>query len=396
MQRDDQRLESAPTNLEEALVGTSTTRRRAIQWAVLVVVVLTSLAFAVPSLAQTLPRLFAAPKNTAILVTSNLNWGTLSLDGLRTTSSGTPQVLMLASRAHLYRLTFAAAPFAAQSCLLPIPTRPDDSCHPINPADAPSKGIVNLGANASAVVDFALTPTNLSDSRSVAEVQHVVAAALQVRTMQTTVPAGRHYALTANGVTRISIATQPLAAQLVTMRSTQDTAICATFCAGARFAQPPNARQPQNLWNLRFAVRQRWHFTTPADATPLGTTDETLDSDLLDLTLAYAQGAWALPTMAPPPAPPNLCARGEDAFNALPSPTTILAVQGGIALENHAVEGCRLTVQVQPGGITQFSTLALLWRFGGLFTTDALSASLLPDLPSASAADLAALQTVSP
>lgn len=390
--------DSIPFGLEAIVTPHSSFRRRFGQWAVLIVIVLTSLAFAVHPYAQTLHNPFAPAKTTAILLTSNLNWGNVLVDGIAVTApSAPPLVLHLVQRKRPYVISLQSPPFLLQSCVLSIPVRLDDTCHPQNPQDVLNKGTQTISTqNVAAVVDFALTPNNLPNAEQLS-ILRVVDATLQARQARTIVPIGGHYLLTTNHTSRVLLANVTLNATLVTARMPTGSPpdICAAVCAGISFTNPAYPDRSHALWNIRVAAQEHWQFVQAADQVALGGTNESVSDDLLDLTLAYVGQTWSVPTNAASVQPAslvNLCTHGEASFETLTTTEPTITVQEGVALENHHLEGCRITTQAQKESSTQNYTITLLWRFGQLYVADALSAALLPDLPLASPGDLVALK----
>lgn len=383
-----------PVGLEAEKTQRPSFRRRFGQWAVLIVIVFTSLAFAVRPYAQALHNPFAPAKTTAILLTSNINWGHVLVDGLALVApTAPPLVLHLVQRTRPYMIALVAPPFLSQSCGLSIPLRPDDTCHPQNPQDGT---LTSNAQNIAAVVDFALTPSNLPNTDQLS-ILRVVDATLQARQAHTTVPIGGHYLVTTNHSSQVLVTNVALNATLITSRmlTSSPPDVCAMVCAGISFTNPAYPDRSHPLWNIRVAAQQRWQFAQEVDQRAVGGTNESVSDDLLDLTLTFLGNTWSLPTSMPSVQPAslvNLCTHGEAFFETLTITEPTIAVQEGVALENHALEGCLLTTQVQQESSTQTSTITLLWRFGQLYVTDALSATLLPNLPLASPIDLLALQ----
>ena len=387
---------TTPSGMQSTVFSPSSLRRRFVQWTLVLVIVLTSLAFVVRPYARDLHNPFTPAKTTAILLTSNINWGKVTVDGIDVAApTAPPLVLHLLPRSRPYMIALTSPPFLVQSCTLSMPVRIDDTCHPQNPEDVLNKGTLSVSTeNVVAVIDFALTPSNLANADQQGVLQ-IVDATLQARVANTTVPVGGHYLLTTPHTSRVLVANVPLSATLITARMPANSPpdICAQGCAGISFTNPAYPDRTHALWNIRVAAQQRWQFARAADHATQGGTNESVSHDLLDMTLTYSGNAWSNSTAAvQPKALVNLCAHGEAFFEDLTTTEPIVTVQEGVALKNHHLEGCRITTQVQQESSTQTSTVTLLWRFGQLYVANELSATLLPDLPLASAADLAAMK----
>ncbi|HEY7020854.1 MAG TPA: hypothetical protein VH349_07030 [Ktedonobacterales bacterium] len=362
------------------------------------------------------PILTAAPPrgSDTLLLAHTVPWGRLSvdgrsLDGMHTfidRIDGYPAI-RLPSGAHT--ITYAADHFPNVTCMVTIPfttTRtaptnfhacgalPFPSNHP--PASAPAAHLIDLRATLDR-----LAPATLAQLKE--EIDTALPSA------QTVVQPGERY-LGPDGA--IHVASAPLPAQLV-MRLNNDPlrllplgdfpTMCAVLCADPIQSATPT-QSP--VWSLFANVTSAWRFGDPERAVtaPLAApADVSADvvTQLVTAGVTYDQGRLRVEPRGAESASRLVFAAATNAVSGFGKKLTAQYPAGWSALPyiaHNPADGCMIvvgTIQVSGDGFPGGKTLRVLYQFGVLLAADQMAHDVLPELPVASASDLARWRAVS-
>lgn len=366
---------------------------------------------------------------------ANPPWGSLSVDGKRVAlfSSGAYTLFSLSPGQHT--LTWYAAPFTPQQCLLSAPPGSGrDTC--LFPNAAPE-----LGGTISAYISFPTSLTMLSAGQRTALIQAAQALLDRQQTSET-IQAGEVYAQTSavsgtntrscsivlqSAVICFAAAHQPLKA---TLRLHLDTgpspdacangacdssgSNCRLFCDVPAFAGSNIMHSPA-MWQASFQVQLLWQFATldgqvveenQADSFILGQQNALMVS----LNITWNSAGWGVTGVT---ANDQSGSFGSDdpvcqaalgdmymlAFASAP-PNTDLQMVPGLT----SASSCLIAVTLGSGAIgtpiptpTASSVAYVIQRFGVLFAVNAMAHRLWPFLPVADAAtQRLAQQSMSP
>jgi hypothetical protein len=360
-----------------------------------------------------IPSATPPPGNDILLLAHTVPWGRLSVDERSLDDlhsfidriDGYPAVRLPAGA---HTITYAADRFPTLTCSVTIPfTGPQSvpaahACdvlsfpgdHP--PSDAPGARLIDLHATLDR-----LAPATLAQLK--AEIETTLPSA------QTVVQSGERY-LGADGA--IHAASAPLPAQLV-MRLNNDPLVllplgdfptmCAVLCADLIQSATPT-QSPD--WSLFANVTPAWRFgdtgavVTAPFAPP---TDVSADvvTQLVTVGVTYDQGQLRVEPRGAESASRLVFAAATNAVSGFGKKLTAQYPAGWSALPfiaHNPADGCMIvvgTIQSSGDGFPGGKTLSVLYQFGVLLAADQMAHDVLPELPVASAADLARWRAVS-
>lgn len=334
----------------------------------------------------------SAPVPISALVVSNLTNATITLNGKKL--AGHPPMVVSADL-EKDEVTIAAPLFRPRTCHFKGLVSEEDTTHCLFTSN---NGLIQNGA--AFIIGVYLTPDDLlpaQQNQVVAPIMQQLSANLQTITQPgdaiPTAFAGADYTITSRP------AAAPLQARAVLAQSGPGSSISHSypyffspsceqlFCPYGFGPAAPFQAPSAQVWGLLLNVMLRWRFT---DATGAAVADVTYPSDspaglfvsLPQVQFVYDGTGWRLAadTDLKAEMPALLCDNGM----------TILGhrVSSGRSmgpLTNKGVEGCLISVQ------TSDSSGTFLWRFGVLLAADAGAHTILPDLPIASPAAIAAV-----
>ncbi len=329
-----------------------------------------------------------------VVLVSNVSFGTVTLNGKPL--PGSPP-LVLPVRTGENAVTFAAPPFLSRSCHLTW------GASGLVNGDCPAEGrdrAVTINGRVvvpSAIIAFGLSggdlPVNLyASARAVAE------EALNKIHDGANVPPGQYIATGGYWPDELAseLATMPLDAAITfglyieqdfTPRS-QECDI--SMCAGPLFVTTASARAAP-VWNADLDAFARWEFTGG------GLHEVSVLYPLMlhvSNALTYdAFAGWQQPGPLPGGGGPlpfdvsleaSLCSTGSYVLGALTQTRDYI----GSVVRDSGRDGCEIELQTVQGRVSQG---LFIWRFGVLLAADAIANALLPGLPLASAAKIAAV-----
>ena len=403
-------VSDAMVDLSELVRPRMTPRKRAFQVGSVVVLVAVVTGLILHSLSG-LGKLSAAlqPTPTAIPVfvalDSNVTFGTMTFNGKTLTD---PLPHLVSPRDGTNTMTLNAPPFLPVTCQFTwsgqqiashawttsVSTSNSNTC---SYSTGSAISIVAKGQTVSVttVIALALNSDNLPPDLQESAFE-AVKSAISSAQLHTTVPVGQHYAtgLDSKGNILSRQATTPLRADLVfpspaSLGGCGNTPLCATQLDPQRDRGSASA-----VWAVSYVPNLQWQFTLPSGAhvvSPLVQSPQTA----IEMALAYDPVAGWRVTWDDPALSGNsalyaqlqgtVCNSGTNVLlNLLPQhgQNNGVGYQGG-----NSIEGCALQVTTSTG-----ATLATFtWRFGVLLATDKKAHALLPSLPVASAAEIAAV-----
>jgi hypothetical protein len=357
----------------------------------------------------------APPRGSDMLLLAHtVPWGRLSVDGhllddlhsLIDRVDGYPAV-RLPSGAHT--ITYAADHFPTLTCTVTIPftaarTAPVNAhaCSvvpfPSNrpPASAPAAHLIDLRATLDR-----LAPATLAQLKE--EIDTTLPSA------QTVVQPGERY-LGPDGA--VHVASAPLPAKLV-MRLNNDPLVllplgdfptmCAILCADLIQSATPT-QSP--VWSLFANVTPAWRFgniesVVTAPFAPPADVSADVVTQLVTVGVTYDQGRLRVEPRGAESASRLVFAAATNAVSGFGKKLTAQYPAGWSALPfiaQNPADGCMITVgtiQASGDGFPGGKTLNVLYQFGVLLAADQMAHNVLPELPVASAADLARWRAVS-
>jgi hypothetical protein len=348
---------------------------------------------------RTPPSIVApTPAPVPVAVTSDVTFGTLSLNGHRL-HVPPPQTITLRQGVNI--LTLSAPPFPTRSCAILGPV-PDAGSGP-SFKDAPTCGVSTSSDDTGAssyTISLTLSGDDLSPALR-ADARAAIAQALAARPPWTeTVPTGEYIV---SGTDRLGIPTAtpapaPLTASLALVLVTTpgtgpSTGACPSLlCEGD--TMDPAQPIPYPAWNVDVPVALDWRFTTGAGRVVAMPILPATNSILIEL--AYTGGHWQV-VVGTPDAPgldPSLaldpCTQATYllteviGFNAQGAS---IQFGGGNAVPTNPMDGCDIDATPQDGGVTAH----YIYRFGVLLAADAAAHRLTPHLPIAPSAEVIAV-----
>jgi hypothetical protein len=343
--------------------------------------------------AITLQTIVPAP---SALITSNINFGTVSINGQRQRAA---LPMFFVPRSTIYRITIDAPPFQQVSCTMIFSIagarEPDNN----NPDCAIGSGAFSaITANGVTDTPMYLVEIDFSASDLPPDQQSQINTLLApsvAKQQSTTVPAGSYIATRFN-------ADNTITSRRVTtsLRATAFQAASTNFgpygfsCAGLICRAGTSPERMSTFtgkdWLVAVPVALRWQFTTAAGRVvgdvsfPVAFEQEVL--------LAYSPDAgWSVsPQYVSGPL------NAGDTIGNLDCQTGTMVAQeqvqimnGGFSVDSgQSIEGCQVFLQDSAG--TQRG--AFIWRFGVLMAADDAAHRLVPGLPIAPKAEIKAVQ----
>jgi hypothetical protein len=357
----------------------------------------------------------APPRGSdTLLLAHTVPWGRLSVDGRSLDAlhsfidrvDGYPAV-RLPSGAHT--ITYAADQFPTLTCTVTIPftalrTTPADA-HTCNILPFPSNH-PPASAPAAQFIDMRATLDRL-DPETLTRLKEEIDTTLP--SAQTVVQSGERYL---GSDSAIHVANSPLPAQLV-MRLNHDPLVllplgdfptkCAVLCANLLQSATP-AQSP--VWSLFANVTPAWRFgnierAVTAPFAPPADVSADVVTQLVTVGVTYDQGRLRVEPRGAESASRLVFAAATNAVSGFGKKLTAQYPTGWSALPfiaHNPADGCMITVgtiQSSGDGFPGGKTLNLLYQFGVLLAADQTAHDVLPELPVASAADLARWRAVS-
>jgi hypothetical protein len=358
----------------------------------------------------------AAPSrgSDTLLLAHTVPWGRLSVDGRSLDDlhsfidriDGYPAV-RLPSGAHT--INYAADTFPTLTCTVTIPF----TAHRTAPVDAHACSVLPFpnnrppaGAPAARLIDLRATLDRLAPA-TLAQLKEEIDTTLP--SAQSVVQNGERY-LGPDGA--VHVASAPLPAQLV-MRLNNDPLVllplgdfptmCAVLCADLIQSATPEQSQ---VWSLFANVTPAWRFgatesVVTAPFAPPADVSADVVTQLVTVGVTYDQGRLSVEPRGAESASRLVFAAATNAVSGFGKKLTAQYPAGWSALPfiaHNPADGCMIvvgTVQASGDGFPGGKTLNVLYQFGVLLAADQMAHNVLPELPIASAADLARWRAVS-
>lgn len=337
-----------------------------------------------------------APTATAddlgLLVDSNVNYGTLTLNGKRI-SGALP--LIVKPRPGANTLTLSAPPFYPHTCRLRWPAGPQDVSTSGCDRGAASGAIIQ-GQTLGEIQTIQLT---LSGDDLPPDLQSAALGALTHALggvhFKTTVPAGDYIATGHNDQGRITSVRAPTSLRAeVSFALTPPGQPGFHACGGILCGAPGGFARTANtahLWSVSIPISTHWQFDDGAGS-QIASADESLESfSPLNLSYDAAMGWQVTAPDAPPLSAPtlddvlrgDLCSGGDAALAAITQARQLSTIQQS----DHGVEGCLFVTAPNGAFFPGLGTPPppddgqFVWRFGVLLAANAAAHTLAPDLP---------------
>ncbi len=344
-----------------------------------------------PTAQVPIPTLPVAPAGLRII--SNVGFGSVTVNGRNV--GALPAVAEL--RPGQNTVTLSAPPFRPRTCVITWPFGgTNDLACAVNMLSEPQSVMargqrIYLGGE----LAIQIAGVDLATERC-AQALGNVQRTLDATVLATTVPAGQHIAtggVSAEGVPASRTAPTNLRARLTVHAQAFDGRPCTSLQYGG-IAQPYYAvPSPERAWAVNVPVLEQMAFVQ-ADGKVIGHTAPIEGQVGLILDVPQVEGGdWRLVTIDPSldnQIAGNLCSGGVKMLTnvfSLAHPT----VSWGIGSSSDGgLEGCQLELDTIANGVE--TDRSYLWRFGVLLATDTAAHQLLPMLPIASAAELAAVR----
>lgn len=369
-------------------------RRRGLEALAVLGVLVLAVVIVLSSIHRTAPQASVAPSATPapepVMLASDVNFGTFTLNGKRL--KGSPP-LLVTLRNGRNTITLTAPPFKPATCTLVWPGQQGTG----NDCSTGSGGSFMVGSQLvtpALMVFVNLDATDLPEDLALTA-QGAIATALGGMSLHTTVPSGDYFAVRqdASGLPLARRATAPMLASLAFLPPDgQGPGQCPPYGLCGAPLDNGQGTPPHSVWSVFADVRLQWTFTAPGTV-PLVAAPVDMGMPV-QLWLAYdGAGGWqvVLPSTNFGPAltladqlDQDLCFAGA---NLLQSPVTPTGQQFGTGIGgtggtgDHGVDGC--LIQLLPiGGSSSTAPLGnVIWRFGALLAADAGAHKLLPTLP---------------
>lgn len=331
------------------------------------------------------------PGPPGVRILSNIGFGSVSVNGQKLGTLPALAVLRPGSNT----IILDAPPFRAHTCTLTWPfSESSDLACILNafsePQTAVSRGQhILLGGELDIEVVGADLPTD-----QCARVLGIVEQALGATVLTTTVPAGGHIATgveSPEGIPVSRVAPANSQARLVVHAEAFAGRPCTSLLYGGvaqpYYAVPPPARS----WSANVPILEQMTFVQ-ADGNVLGRTPMMEGSIGVILDVPNASDAeWHLVTTDPPLSSQltgNLCSGGVQTLSNVFNLTHPGESWGIGPSSDGGLEGCQLELDTYAGSVETITHY--LWRFGVLLAEEAAAHKILPQLPVASAGELAA------
>jgi hypothetical protein len=314
-----------------------------------------------------------------LLITSNVNYGTITINGQKL--RGAPPLEVKMHTPPPYQITLDAPPFQSFTCTFP-------GCG--------ASGTIDANGQAVRTTSLVLYPTSLPAAQQ-SQVNALVSQAISVQ-QGMDVPAGASIAVQLAPDETISSqqATEPLQATallVATAPPNQFGVSCAgVICVDSLGGQTlsPSSASSGHLWQIGSFIALRWRFTTAAGAVVSEVTYPMIAE--VPITLAYdAATGWQIAPQSSGQFLTNELAeavRETGAEMLQVEQARYLSGEGWDVqtLHQQGTAGCEYQLVQNNVAQGQF-----VWRFGVLLAADAAAHNTLPTLPIASPEDIAAV-----
>lgn len=328
------------------------------------------------------PHILPTEPPPTLLITSNVNYGTITINGQK--QRGTPPLEVMMRTQPPYQITLDAPPFQSFTCTFP------GGC-----------GISGISLNTNNThpvqsANLAFSAASLSSGQQ-SRVNALISHAISVQ-QEIAVPAGASVVtqLAQDGTINSKQAMEPLQATALLVPTASPNqngfsctgVICVDGFGGQTFS--PSSASSGHLWQISSFAVLRWRFTTAAGAVVGEVTYPVTEE--IPITLAYdAATGWQI---APQSSGQFLAEQLANAVSEtgaemlLAQQARYLSGEGWNVsiLHQQGIAGCELSLEQNNVDQGHF-----VWRFGVLLAADALAHSTLPTLPIASPDDLAAV-----
>jgi hypothetical protein len=384
-------------------------RRRAARAGVVLAVVVVAVGLLLRAIwpaPQGTTAVLPTPTPPAVVITSNVTFGTLTVNGR--TLTGAP-LLLVTRLFHVGTnvVTLAAPPFHARTChvLFPpasdqLPPEQEPGC--VSGVYGGGRPIVVQGVRVvpDAYLDLELSAADLPPDLA-AQAVGVVTQALAAVPLHTVVPTGQYYATGIDSHEHIAArrAATPLqAAVLFSMPQPGIISSCGVppLCGAALDPQIP-LPAGQRIWSVDADLTASWRYTAPSGRVTVAPGFPSFGS--VQVFLAYnganAVPGWSVvtPVLLPPLADQltaGLCQVGATLVDGLGQAAQNPNSSSIRVPDNRGVAGCAIQVVQGSTGSTVLGTF--LWRFGVLLAVDQGAHMLAPWLPIAPPAEIAAVE----
>lgn len=332
------------------------------------------------------------PDDPGLLVESNVNYGTLTLNGKRI-SGALP--LIVKPHPGTNTLTFSVPPFNPRTCRLqwPDPRESTEACDISTVTGATLQG-QTLGEIHTIQLD--LSGDDLPPDLQTAALDALTQAMDGVR-FKTTVPAGDYIATGRDDQGRITSvrAATSLGAELsftLTPPGQPGFRPCGGILCGSGPATFGQSDAQTHLWSVFVPVSARWQFDDSSGG-QIASADEPLDSSLpLNLSYDDLTSSWQVTAPDTPVLNTStlddvlrasLCSGGFTQLTAIAQARQLTTGQ----YSDHGVEGCLIVTAPSGAFFPGLGTPPppddgqFVWRFGVLLAANASAHALDPDLP---------------
>ncbi len=344
--------------------------------------------------ATPLPPLAKSPP--MMVIASNINYGTLTLDG-KPQQGKLPELAPMPSGA--FTLTIDAPPFLPQSCHITSQHTSLDRCQPLA-IGSQTMTLNGITARVSFGVEIAFTASDLPATQRT-QVQGLLTQRLSTK-QAISVPMGSYFAtdfglprnITSQRAAALLQATANLTTNAYFIGSSPDQQGYA--CDGFTCTQGLTPTQIAGLaslggqnWLTSTPLAVRWRFTTAGGEPISAVVFPAVVMTPVDLVYTQKSG-WQIAqpnSLTGPPLDPTVvlphvaCLTGLLLLNDQISSTRQMTVA------DHGVEGCLYALQANTQDLGQF-----LWRFGVLLAADAKAHATLPALPVAPPEEITAVE----
>lgn len=340
-----------------------------------------------------------------LLITSNVNYGTLTINGRRV--AGT--VAVFRPRRGQNTITLTAEPFAPTTCTFSWPGF-SRSSGPCSYGDGSPQDVTVGGEHYSVSynLDISMRGDQLS-AEECARVKDAVSSALDATRPAIAVPTGQYIATGAyrDGLAVVQRTEQRLVARLAAaLPAAMGSTPCAEFGETGWSNPEPLQRLQGRHWLTQVSPELRMRFSTPSPSgREVAHTHDYVSSLTMDLVYTPTGGWSAAAHASPPQNDPweivplgeqmaqSLCdAGGQDLQDALRHAHQDRSFNSGSSSSPpgmRGIHGCRMAVS-NTNELSNASP-AFLWRFGVLLAANTAAHKLLPGVPMAPKDELAAV-----
>lgn len=346
------------------------------------------------------PDATPAPHSPTVLITSNLGFGEVTVNGKRV---GTPPVVGRL-RPGANTITLDAPPFTPQVCTISWPGAGSDNLACMfGPEQRDRIATVN-GSEVVIGSDLMIGVWGASlDAEQCARAVQVVDDAVRAMVFSSDVPAGAHIARGGIGPDQVPLSRvtdAPGTAELTTRVRDLGDRPCAAFQPGGLPGAEEGAPQVPRAWGVSVAIEQQWTFRIAGEG---AAARSSVMEGQLYVTYTAPRDPGSAWTVALVGASTGRAAYQDALTNAMCAPGTEALIEVyqlsrqtpylGWSVETLSADpdkGCLLSLTF---GADSSSQAVFLWRFGVLLATDEASRQLLPGVPLAAPQELAAVRT---